>query len=69
MSAAECYRFALSHPAVDVVLCGAASFDEIREDAEGARLGPLPDERLEEVRAFGDAVRATATGKIGWLGS
>lgn len=68
MSAPECYRFALSHPAVDVALCGAASFDELRDDVAGVLEGPLPDERLEQVRAFGDAVRATATGKIGWLG-
>jgi aryl-alcohol dehydrogenase-like predicted oxidoreductase len=68
MSAPECYRFALSHPAVDVTLCGASSFDELRDDVEGVLAGPLPDERLEQVRAFGDAVRATATGKIGWFG-
>ncbi|MFO0755217.1 MAG: aldo/keto reductase [Byssovorax sp.] len=69
MSAPECYRFTLSHPAVDLALCSAASFEELESDAEGVRQGPLPDERLEQVRAFGDAVRATATGKIGWLGS
>jgi aryl-alcohol dehydrogenase-like predicted oxidoreductase len=69
MTGPECYRFAVSHPAVDVVLCGARTFDETREDAEGVREGPLPDERLEQVRAFGDAVRATATGKLGWMGA
>jgi aryl-alcohol dehydrogenase-like predicted oxidoreductase len=68
MTAPECYRFALSHPAVDVALCGAATFEELCEDVEGVRKGPLPDERLEQVRAFGDVVRSTATGKIGWFG-
>ena len=68
MTGPECYRFALSHPAVDAVLCGARTFEEMREDAEGVLLGPLGDERIEVVRAFGDAVRSTATAKIGWMG-
>ena len=69
MTGPECYRFALSHPAVDVVLCGASSFEELAHDAAGVHQGPLDDERLEQVRAFGDAVRASATNKIGWLGA
>jgi aryl-alcohol dehydrogenase-like predicted oxidoreductase len=68
MSAPECYRFALGHDAVDVVLCGARTYDELSESAAGVALGPLPPERLDEVRRFGDAVRATATGKLGFLG-
>src|SRR5262249_17520370 len=59
LTAPECYRFVLSHPAVDVVLCGARTFDEIRDVVEGVRQGPLPDERLEQARAFGDVVRAS----------
>jgi aryl-alcohol dehydrogenase-like predicted oxidoreductase len=68
MTGPECYRFALSHPAVDVALCGARTFDEMRDDAEGVVKGPLADDRLEQVRAFGDVVRSTATGRIGWMG-
>jgi aryl-alcohol dehydrogenase-like predicted oxidoreductase len=68
MTAPECYRFALSHPAVDVVLCGAASYDELRENVTGAAAGPLPEERLAEVKRFGDIVRKTARGKIGFTG-
>jgi predicted aldo/keto reductase-like oxidoreductase len=66
MTAPECYRFALSHPAVDVVLTGPGSWDELRVDAEGAALGPLPPERLAEVRKFGDAVHASATSRFGF---
>src|SRR5262249_31751211 len=69
MSAAECYRFALGHSAVDVVLCGAASYDELRDDAAGVVAGPLSPERLVEVKRFGDAVRATATGRMGFAGA
>jgi aryl-alcohol dehydrogenase-like predicted oxidoreductase len=68
MTPPECYRFALGHPLVDVVLCGAASFDELKENAQGVLAGSLSEERLDEVRKFGDAVRATARGKIGFGG-
>ena len=65
----ECYRFAIGHPSVDVVLCGAGSYEELRANAEGIAAGPLPAARLEQAREFGDAVRATATGGLGWRGA
>lgn len=69
MTAPECYRFVLSHPRVDVVLCGAADFAELAADVEAVERGPLEAGRLEEVRAFGDRVRATATGRLGFMGA
>jgi aryl-alcohol dehydrogenase-like predicted oxidoreductase len=69
MSAPECYRFALGSPTVDVVLCGAKSFEELRENAEGVQQGPLAEARLREVRSFGDAVRGAATGTLGFAGA
>jgi aryl-alcohol dehydrogenase-like predicted oxidoreductase len=69
MQPEECYRFAVSHPAVDVVLCGARDFGELEQNVIGLQKGPLEDDRLEVIRTFGDAVRATATGKVGWLGA
>ncbi len=68
MSAPECYRFALGHPSVDVALSGAKSFEELRENALGVLEGPLPPERLVEVKSFGDAVRGAATGRLGFAG-
>ena len=56
MSAPECYRFQLSNPAVDVGLCGARTFDELKADVEGVLAGPLDEKRSSEVRAFGDRV-------------
>lgn len=64
----ECYRFSLGHPSVDVALCGAADFAELESDARGVLEGPLPPERLEEVKRFGDAVRSTVRGRLGFLG-
>jgi len=66
MTPEECYRFPLSNPNVDVVLCGPRSYEELEQDARGVTQGPLPDSRLSEVRAFGDAVRATASSRIAW---
>ena len=69
MTGPECYRFALSHPSVDLVLCGASSFEELKANATGVTEGPLSTGRLEEARKFGDAVRASATGRLGFLNS
>ena len=41
MTGPECYRFALSHPSVDVALCGAETWDELTADVAGVREGPL----------------------------
>jgi aryl-alcohol dehydrogenase-like predicted oxidoreductase len=57
MTPGECYRFALGHPSVDVVLCGAANYQELEANAREVAQGPLSPERLEEVKKFGDAVR------------
>ena len=69
MSPGECYRFSAAHPMVDTVLTGPASFDELAASARDFEVGPLAPARLEEVRRFGDAVRATATGRMGFLGA
>ncbi|HEY1959205.1 MAG TPA: aldo/keto reductase [Polyangiaceae bacterium] len=66
MTPEECYRFPLSNPNVDVVLCGPRSYEELEQDARGVALGPLPESRLTEIRAFGDLVRATASSRIAW---
>jgi predicted aldo/keto reductase-like oxidoreductase len=69
MTAPECYRFQQSHDAVDVGLTGPASYAELEENVRGVLLGPLEATRLEEVRRFGDAVRGTPTGRVGFAGA
>ena len=64
MTPEECYRFPLSNPNVDVVLCGPRSYEELEQDARGVAKGPLPESRLAEIRAFGDVVRATAASRV-----
>lgn len=56
MTPAECYRFCLSSPHVDVVLCGARSGAEIAQNLEALRRGPLEPEEEERFRRFGAAV-------------
>ncbi len=67
MTAPECYRFALGHPAVDAVLCAPCSPGELREDVAGVRLGALDPVRDAEVRRFGDAVHAASRGGYRWM--
>ena len=56
--AADCYRFALTDPRVDMVLAGPASDDELDDALEALDRGPLDDNELARVRRVGDHVRA-----------
>jgi predicted aldo/keto reductase-like oxidoreductase len=69
MSPGECYRFSGAHPMVDTVLTGPKNFDELAASVRDLEAGPLAPARLDEVRRFGDAVRASATGRMGFLGA
>ncbi|MEW6719864.1 MAG: aldo/keto reductase [Thermodesulfobacteriota bacterium] len=56
-TAGDCYRFCLTGPHVDVVLAGPRSVAELRENLAAMDKGPLPAAEMEEMRAFGRAVR------------
>jgi aryl-alcohol dehydrogenase-like predicted oxidoreductase len=58
--ASDCYRFALSHPAVDAVWCGARDAAEIDEALLALERGPLSDEELAWMKRVGAHVRANA---------
>jgi aryl-alcohol dehydrogenase-like predicted oxidoreductase len=55
-AARECYRFALSHPAVSVVLCGPANREQMQEAIRALDAGPLGPDDLERMRRIGDHV-------------
>jgi aryl-alcohol dehydrogenase-like predicted oxidoreductase len=57
-SAPDCYRFALSHPAVDVALCGAKNLEEMRQDLRVLDLGPLGPEEMARMKKIGDHIHA-----------
>ncbi|MDP6126085.1 MAG: hypothetical protein QGH20_10065, partial [Candidatus Latescibacteria bacterium] len=54
--ASECYRFCFTDPNVDVVLTGPRSVTELDENAGGLVDVSLKDERLGEIKKFGDVV-------------
>jgi len=56
LRAADCYRFALSHPGVDVCMMGARSTDQVRENLRALDLGPLGADEMSRVRRIGDHV-------------
>jgi aryl-alcohol dehydrogenase-like predicted oxidoreductase len=54
--AGHCYRFCLSHPAVDLVLCGPARLRHVREACAALEAGPLDADELAWMRRVGDHV-------------
>ncbi len=57
LSAPDCYRFAMSHPAVDVCMTGPGTLDEMREALTALEKGALSAEEREQVTTIGDYVR------------
>jgi aryl-alcohol dehydrogenase-like predicted oxidoreductase len=55
-TAADCYRFCLTSPHVDVVLTGPRSAAELRQNLAAVDAGPLGPEALDFMRRFGRAV-------------
>lgn len=56
MTAGDCYRFCLSNPNVDVVLCGPASQQQLEENLAAVERGPLTAEEERWMRDYGRAV-------------
>ncbi|HET6437771.1 MAG TPA: aldo/keto reductase [Anaeromyxobacter sp.] len=55
-TAGDCYRFCLTHPAVDLVLTGPRTVDELRQNLAEVEKGPLPPEEVAWMRSFGRLV-------------
>ncbi len=56
LTAGDCYRFVLSHPAVDLCMTGARSLKMMRENLETLESGPLSPEEMERIRRIGDHI-------------
>lgn len=61
LSAADCYRFALSNPHVHVAICGPKSDEEMVEGLSVLRSGPLDDAEMERARRIGDHVHGVSS--------
>jgi aryl-alcohol dehydrogenase-like predicted oxidoreductase len=55
-TAADCYRFSLSHPHVHVAVCGPNSMKQLKEDLTALELGPMSEEEMQRMRRIGDYV-------------
>lgn len=55
-TAADCYRFVLTRPEVDVCLTGPATAEQMEHALEALRLGPMNEEELAWMRRVGRAV-------------
>lgn len=57
LTSAECYRFVLSNPSVDLCMTGPASMRQMEEALTALDGGPLTPGEMERVRRIGDHVR------------
>jgi aryl-alcohol dehydrogenase-like predicted oxidoreductase len=62
MSAADCYRFCLSNPHVDLVLTGPKNGQQLRENLDGLRgKGPLSEQEMHWIKEFGQVVHKASS--------
>ncbi len=54
--ARDCYRFALSHPAANLVLCGPANREQMQEALTALDAGPLDGDEMARMHRVGDYV-------------
>jgi len=59
-TAGDCYRFVLSHPAVDVCATGPASADHVEQAIAARELGPMSADELAWMTRVGAEVRRRA---------
>ena len=55
-SGTDCYRFALSHPDVDVCLAGPNNEDQMRQALDALELGPMSEEERAWMSRVGDHI-------------
>jgi aryl-alcohol dehydrogenase-like predicted oxidoreductase len=56
LTAADCYRFVLSNPYVDLCHTGPASTEQLLETMKDLQKGPLTEEEMQRVRKIGDYI-------------
>ncbi|MCZ6829878.1 MAG: hypothetical protein O7F73_09885, partial [Gammaproteobacteria bacterium] len=53
LSACDCYRYSLSHPSVDLLICGPANAEQMNEAISALESGPLLPEERERIERIG----------------
>ena len=56
LTAADCYRYVLSHPDVDVVMTGTKTLTMMSENLKVLEMGPLSEEEQARIRKIGDHI-------------
>ena len=64
LTATDCYRFALSHPAVDVCLTGPDTAAQMDEAVSALALGPLGADEMARARRVGDSLARKTGGRV-----
>lgn len=59
---ADCYRFAISRPEVDLCLAGPDNAEQMKQALAALDQGPMDDEELAWMRRVGDHIYANARG-------
>lgn len=54
LTAAECYRYVLTNPNVNVCLTGPKTVEQMRENLSALDQGPLNDEEMKRIRRIGN---------------
>ena len=54
--ARDCYRFALSNPSVDMVLCGPKNREQMQEALSALDAGPLAPDEMKRLQRIGDHI-------------
>ncbi len=52
-SARDCYRYSLSHPQMDMVVCGPANAEQMDEAISALEMGPLAPEERDRIERIG----------------
>lgn len=55
-TAGDCYRFALTNPAVDLCMTGTGTLEQTRHALDAMRAGPMTAEELAWMRRIGDSL-------------
>ncbi len=56
LTAAECYRFVLSNPNVDLCMSGPASVEQMVQGMKALEQGPLSTKEMERIKKIGDYI-------------
>jgi len=61
-SPSDCYRFVLSHPRVDVGMCGPKNLEQMKAALDTLELGPMSPGELERMHKIGAYVHSKGKG-------